>query len=346
MFYGKQKKSQIEVQFNWVFILIVGAIILLFFIAVVDAQKKAADKKLAFDILGKIDLIISGALTIPKTGQIFDMPKIDFNLGCDRITALGIDKQFQDRIVFGPDLLKGRQMIVWSQDWNVPYKTANFLYMTTENVRYVIYYNTAKRSAEELFLALPDNITKEVINYRDFKNLGDKNNYKIKLIFFEDTPVSTITNNDFLPNFIKNMGDDSVSAVQLINYPNDAVRFFVKKGNKLQEFGYLPITIVGDPLKYGAVFSENRELFNCSYYKAFKRLLYVSQIYAEREKNLEMDYKDNPDCKSVSRAYSDILEIVEAANSTPPDIEKITNKMTIINNINRQVLEKSCAAVY
>src|SRR3989338_7686040 len=161
MMFCKRKKGQIEVQFNWIFVLIVGALILVFFIAIVNAKKKAADKNLAFDILGKIDLIINGALTIPKTGQIFEMPKIEFNFQCDRIYALGVDRQFQDRVVFGPDLLKGRQLIVWSQDWNVPYKTANFLYVTADNVRYIIYYDTSETEARQLFSELPDNLTKD-----------------------------------------------------------------------------------------------------------------------------------------------------------------------------------------
>ena len=180
-----KKRGAIEVQFNWVFVLIVGALILIFFINISNAQRKNADQTLAFDLLSKVDLIMSGALAIPKTGQIFDMPNIDFNLECGRISTSGVSRQFPDRIVFGPDLIKGKRLVIWSQDWTVPYKVSNFLYMTTSGVRYIIVSaNPTDTDAVNFRNALPDNITKEISTLSP-AILTDKNNYKIKLIFLD-----------------------------------------------------------------------------------------------------------------------------------------------------------------
>jgi len=343
VFCKKGKKAQIEVQFNWIFVLIVGAVILVFFIAIVNVQKKAADKNLAYDILGKIDLIISGALTIPKTGQIFDMPRIDFNFQCDRISAFGVDKQFQDRIVFGPDLLRGRQLIVWSQDWNVPYKTANFLYVTSDNVRYIIYYNVTEQDANELNTELPDNITKEIVHANDFSGLEDRNNYKVRMIFLGDAYYTDIHNSDFLPQFMKDMPDSAVTAVQF--FEND-VMFYEKRGDMLVANEGLTVKILGKPMKYGAIFAEDLEMFNCSYYKAFKKLVYVSRVYSRRESALNISYADNNDCKGQARADTEIDQIAEAANSTPPDIVGIESSEGTIATKNNNALERSCAPVY
>ena len=347
IFFRKSKKAQIEVQFNWIFVLIVGAFILIFFIAIVNVQKQNADKTLAFDILGKIDLIISGALTIPKTGQIFDMPKIEFRFQCDRISALGVDRQFQDRVVFGPDLLSGRQLIVWSQDWNVPYKTTNFLYVTADTARYIIFYDTSEPSAQQLFQGLPDNMTKETVNSTNFSQLADKNNYKIRVVFFDDVDYDYITNKNNLglkmPAFMVKMPDSAVTAVQL-NESTNEVRFFVKNGNNFTALGN-PTEIIGDPMKYGAVFSESKDEFNCSYHKAFKKLVYVSKIYSARESEIESNYSGNADCSYSQARAGDLIDNIATAAETA-DIGTITINMGYVNARNNDALKKSCAPIY
>ncbi|MBW3022549.1 hypothetical protein KY308_00405 [Candidatus Woesearchaeota archaeon] len=355
IFSRSSKKAQVEVQFNWIFVLIVGAFILVFFIAIVNVQRNAADKNLAFDILGKIDLILNGALTIPKTGQIFDVPKIDFRFDCDRISALGVDRQFQDRVVFGPDLLKGRQMIVWSQDWTVPYKAANFLYVTSDNIRYIIYDKSGQDYAQRFSDELPDNLSKDIVSAEDFSEFTNKNNYKIRVIFlgedigYGSAAYNYITGADVtLPDFTQGMPDSSVTAV----YVSDSeVRFFEKTGNKFDPFkaGPVFIQIIGAPMGYGAVFSENRQMFNCSYAKAFEKLFYVSKVYGVREHDINTSYSDpsspyyNEDCIAAPRA-EDVIENI--ANSAKAGIIPSDSDISAVRGRNEQALEKSCAAIY
>jgi len=347
-----KKRAAIEVQFNWIFVLIVGALILVFFINISNAQRKNAEQTLAFELLSKVDLIMSGALTIPKTGQIFDMPNIDFNTECNRISTLGVSRQFPDRIVFAPDTLKGKKLIVWSQDWNVPYKVTNFLYMTTSNVRYVVVANADEQAqfqkAEEFISSLPDNITKEVGNL-SLDGIKDRNNYKIKLIFLRDSfPLEyDKLKNLQLPDFIKKMPNSAVSGVYIDKTsPPTKVRFIIKEGNNLN-FDGEPIPIYKDPMIFGAVFAENKEEFNCSITKAFKKLHYVSEVYAKREDALISAYGQSTmeECKSpVTRANSEINAIANAA--LDKEIETISENESIVYNNNQMALKASCAPIY
>jgi hypothetical protein len=343
MRFSKKKRGAIEVQFNWIFVLIVGALILVFFINISNAQRKNADQKLSFDLISKIDLIMSGALAIPKTGQIFDMPNIPFNLECNAISTSGVSKQFPDRIIFGPDVLKGKKLVVWSQDWNVPYKITNFLYMTTSGVRYIVVAAPSNQAAQDFYNSLPENITKEIAPLDS--SLKDKNNYKIKLIFLDSVASLSYPINYTLPAFMQKMPDSAVSGIYI---KGGSVRFIAKEGNSLNFVGD-NISIYKDPMVFGAVFAENKEEFNCSYMKAFEKLHYVSEVYQKREELLADGYAESSqtECRAPeTRDTTDYNIDAIAAAALRQDIDKITENEGIVVNINNNALRMSCAPIY
>ena len=53
-----KKKAMIEVQFNWIFILIAGIIILVFFIGFASWHKDNVERRIAADVLVKIRTIL------------------------------------------------------------------------------------------------------------------------------------------------------------------------------------------------------------------------------------------------------------------------------------------------
>ena len=57
----KSRKSQISIQFHWIFILIAGALILTFFVSIIMKQKSVSEQKIATTLITDLDEIISGA---------------------------------------------------------------------------------------------------------------------------------------------------------------------------------------------------------------------------------------------------------------------------------------------
>lgn len=336
------KRAFVEVQFNWVFVLIVGAIILIFFVSIVNSQKKQSDQNLAFDVLSNIDLIMSGGLTVPKTGQIFDMPRLELEFDCNTLSVFGVTRQFPDKIVFAPDLLKGRQLVVWSQDWNVPFKATNFLYLTTSDVRY-IFINPRNPQVDSLFENMP-NMTREM--HTGLSGLIDRNNYKIRIVYFG----SSLPSNPGFPDFMQEMNDEDVTAV-LVNLENKYIRFYEKDGNSFTlsnpegEYYYY----ITDAEIYAAIFAEDEEVYKCSMQKAFKKLHYMSKIYEAREAELAAEY-ENEICEGL-RAQAQMESISASAGSenivTALDIiESIELQMGSIANSNQRNIENSCPSIY
>jgi len=347
-----KKRGAIEVQFNWVFVLIVGALILAFFINISTVQKKNADQTLAFDLLSRVDLIMSGALTIPKTGQVFDMPAIDFGVECSRISTLGVSRQFPGRIVFSPDTLSGKRLVIWSQDWTVPFKVSNFLYLTTSNVRYVIVSDSNDDYAKQFYDSLPDNITKEIAPVSALNDLG---NYKIRLIFL--SKVSTITYDALigmqLPAFMDRMSSTAVTGIYIDESILDStlVRFIKKDTNNQLNFVGDAIPVYQEPMVFGAVFADSLEEFNCSIMKAFKKLHYVSEIYGRKESALTDTYSlsSMQECQdsATTRASDPIGSIANADyGSLSSIIAAIASNSGTVESRNNFAIAASCAPIY
>ena len=55
------KKGQIQVTFNWIYITIAGAVILLFFFGIVVKQKAASEEKLSIEVVRILESILTGA---------------------------------------------------------------------------------------------------------------------------------------------------------------------------------------------------------------------------------------------------------------------------------------------
>src|SRR3989338_1793666 len=88
------KKAQMEITFNWVYILIAGAVILLFFVGLVARQKVVSEERLSGEIVEVMSSILVGAGVSEKTKNFIDVSGLaDYTLyfQClDGISEFGI----------------------------------------------------------------------------------------------------------------------------------------------------------------------------------------------------------------------------------------------------------------
>ena len=67
------KSGQVQLTFSWIYIMLAGAIILLFFVGLVFKQQAAAEESLAFDVVQIMDSIFTGAQVSEKTKNFIDV---------------------------------------------------------------------------------------------------------------------------------------------------------------------------------------------------------------------------------------------------------------------------------
>jgi len=337
-----KKKADIEIQFNWIFILIAGAVILLFFISIINNQKKVSDEKIAHISLTNLESILMGAETIPGTLHTIETPNVDIKFDCNNYYIGNTKKDIKDSVVFAPSLIKGKQMQVLTLDFDMPFRITNFVYVTHPNIRYIFVYNDSdndsKKLIKEINSTLPDNFKREI--YSNLPDpLQDKNNYKIKVVFFYN-----LTN---IPNQIKSAGKDigivivdPTQASKEIKFYNLTNNNFVQAGNS---YYFDTSTLIG------AIFSENMQEYNCTIQKALKKTNIVSKIYEKRVEKLINDYNELSTCYTdYENANKTIGYIKNAANDglVESTIQNIVSYANNLKETNTDLIYKSCPTIY
>ena len=141
------KKAQIQITFNWLYVLIAGAVILIFFLSIVVKQKAVSDEHLAAEVIGLIDSIFTGASVAEKTKQTVETGGISdytLNFECyEGVTDFGFKESGTRKTnsyqpIFSPKEIKTSRLLLWSFPFNFPYKVVDFLFISSSNTKYVL----------------------------------------------------------------------------------------------------------------------------------------------------------------------------------------------------------------
>jgi len=339
------KKSQISIQFHWIFILIAGIIILGFFIGIALRQKTVSEKRLALDIKEKFNEIFAGAGVSESTAIEIAVPKVEIEFSCIGNVSRyilkdeGVSQDTVHDIIFAPDLVKSKSTIItWAMPWKMPFNVQNFLMITSPDVRYIFVYSYGGQGiAMDLMNATPDTITKEMYHVNDIENIFDKKNSRVRFVFLQIRPQ--------MPADFKGVDDEVVSAVEI--QPNRYVQFYKKEGNSFEMKSYPTDSfdiIEGDNvIVYAAIFAGDIEMYRCNMAKAYSRLSYVAGIYKERaqilkQKHIEIE-GEYPVCSFyyVPDGFDELINGAKTQNKI-----MITGGARKIRNTN-EGLERTCA---
>jgi hypothetical protein len=337
------RRAAIEIQFNWIFVLLVGATILIFFAGIITKQKELSSTRVSTVVLNDLETITVGAKVTKGTVQIIRTPDIEIKFDCkDCSCAFYIgsgSKPYGDKLMFTPSSIKGRNVLTWTLDWGVPYRITNLLYLTSPYLRYVVIGNNAL--ALEINSTLPEELYKHY--YASSPPTGtilDENNYKVRFVYVDVNP-----SNDDLTN-LENMKDTDVTAVR-IDSAAETVDFYRKIRDvwspSLGQSYYVEKESI-----YAAIFSENLDIYNCKMKDAFKRMNYVTQIYLGRTNFL----RDNsgPSCPSALYTNASLVtlstESETLADTFPADTTNIKNAAYILEQQNSQAQLYSCPEIY
>jgi hypothetical protein len=337
-----KRKSQISIQFNWIFVLIVGALILVFFANIIRTQQRISQNKVSATVLNDIDAISSGAEVSRGTVQIINIPNLDlgFRCGetCDCAYSLSqIQERFGDKVMFAPDLIQGRRITAWTYDWSMPYRVSNLLFMTSPDVRYIILDDLgSQQMAEELDDVLPPKsmiidgneeiiFNKEIVDPRDINDIQNLNNYKVKIIGFarsSDDPLNCVGQSFFnihckVPPALQDLGDNFVTGIQIIDGTKEFGRFnFVKKNGDEWVTLRADVPYLGESMLYAAIFAEDFTMYRCGVEKLFEKMSYVNKVYTNRTRLLRADAILANDPLNVCPAkYNQIIAILDSPAS-------------------------------
>lgn len=332
------KKSQIEIQFNWIFILIAGGLILTFFVFIIKGHGKTAEQTFSIETLTKLDAIITGQEATEGKEDMIDVSKeLVLEFDCVGYSIGGVaPKPTTSSVVFSPSSTKGT-LLTWTKSWDAPFRVMNFIYITSSNIKYYIIAEdiTEGGLANRIYEELPGNLDKALVKYPDDYDdeIEHHNNYHVRLVYVD------ISEEFSFPADLEKLKNDEASAL-FVDSNNQEVEFLRKEGNT-----FVPETIgfsyFGDVFLYGAVYSGNAELYECNLEKAKKRFSHVAEIYTLRTDALVGNSPLGCDVFYISDYFAGLNERLE-----DDDGAGFYSAIQSLENQNEATIIKSCPSLY
>ncbi len=307
-----RRDGQIQIGFNWIFVLIAGAVILLFFAGIIVKQKSVAESQLNQEVVSLLDSIFVAAQAADKTTTVLPLRGLEtevLEFDCEEgvsyfsIEGSGFREENAVDPLFAPAEVRGDRLFLMSLPYDFPYKVADFLMITDPNHRYVV-VGTFTPFVEE-FLNQTEGFT---VDYAidSFEGVTVAKEDTVRVV---DTDGGFVVNGGSVPGVFSSLEDGRVSAV---SFTPSNVRYYQKKGNTWSLLGESPLLLSGgkrDAAKYAAIFAENDAVYWCGMEKMLKRMGFVSQVYVGKAKEMVTFYDTEEEflCKSDASLIEDAV---------------------------------------
>lgn len=346
-----------ELQFHWIFVLIAGAIILAFFFSVVQKQRSISEERLSVTLSTDIDAVFSSALESRGTSQRLAVPESGISFSCSDVCDCNfwIGKkatQFGDKIIFAPGFLGEGKAVAWSLDWKVPFRAANFLFLMNPSDKYFFVMDSSNSRSRSLLArlnqSLPSDVPLSVISPGEISGIVPYEGLRYRFVFL-DVPASSPFGLD------EDFKGIDVSAVY-VNSVDKAVTFYSKDRKRLS-FTADSSLFLGDPGIFAAVFSDDKDMFECGMKKAFSRLSVVSSVLRSRASSLEgeMSSAGRSDCVYSASGMDYVADISSSAGVLADSSSFVADKGQFdimagaidgLGGLNSNLVQQSCPWIY
>ncbi len=358
----KSKSGQVEITFNWLYVLLAGMVILLFFVGIVFKQKATSEEKLASDVVHVLESIFTAGSVSEKTKNFVDTSGlVDYTLyfQClDGVGEFGIvnnPARVENTItpVFAPEELQTSKLIIWSLPYYLPYKITDFLFITSSNTKYFI-LGDGNGFAEE-FMDATEGFTREKISLQDLNTINPGNLFQIRIIDLD----GAILEDSQIPLPLA-----AAPRLTAVSFQGNNINYYQK--NTESKWEWLnrndPLSIVSlggkrDAAKYAVIFAADQEQYRCNMEKAFRRLMFVTEVYTKKVRELETYYaqKQIPagECLGYVNGFTDNL--VHAINlqtaygtlcaSNFASCSEVLRSASIIKSLNNE-MRRQCVTLY
>lgn len=362
------KKGEVEIQFNWIFILIAGGLILSLFVTIIFYQKGLSDKKISADLLDRTDSLLSGArISVGTDYKIKTGSNIPLMIDCERFTLK--DSEMQGKrltffTLFSMQEQSGDNLYVSSRSWMSPYLVDYVLYLTSDQVRYTIITGTSNDQnqmiAEELYDELPRNAVKEKTSNPEA--MVDRNHNTERIITINQNIDAVYNSNPKKPSKIIGKNKKiSIVNIKGLNDINEAGEFeyWEYRNGVWIHLRKADSIFVDLPTLIGAVYSDHDELYEfdiyrCNMQKLMLRLNMVSSIYINKSQSYAAIANSNRLTYACAGYYSasDIIAIQTAsrqANTTTFNQDafiQISKSAENLRTKNQRLQTMGCPPIY
>jgi len=337
-------RSSIQMQFNWIFVLIAGAVILASVFAFISKQKGISEKKIADTLIKDIETLATVAAT-GKGAEPIQTPRTEVRFVCDETCSCNIEvgawtRSFKEKLIFSPKSLEGTSMLFWAMDWKVPFRVTNFLLLTNRQVKYFFIYGDdsfSKGFYQQVRDLIPESIDFEFSKV-DLFNAKDDDYEKVRFVFIGVDPGSL---SEFLDESFEKV---DVSAVQLMR--GKAI-FYKKTDPKKLAFATTEHPVFGDAAYFAAMIAEDSNMYRCNMQRAFRKLSTISEILHIRAEYLQDKTSETNLLCGYQAAMDHFQSYIDLGNQARFNIDSPTGfPYEALEATNHELLLEGCPLVY
>jgi hypothetical protein len=315
----------IDVQFNWIFILVAGFIIFLFIISIVYSQKRNADRQENIKLSKQILTLINSRQQSNDAYTEISMPQGSVKFRCDADQNYST-MQFNDgdplrmsAITFSPKTLAGTKLLVWTKPLDIGFPVSILTFITAKNKAIIVYdSSSSSKYAKQFFDDLPSNITKSYISSEaDLGKFSDK----VVVCFEGDCPpsydviIEPLENND------------------LYGYGN--VHF--KDGSSQP---YIGTTL------FGAVFSNDAGMYQCQMQRLTTQYIVKLSLLDARLKLINTDLPAGLCQDTINTILASEIKNMYGSLAIETDVASIYAASIDLNSRNLALTLGSCPKMY
>jgi hypothetical protein len=349
-------KRGFAMQFNWIFVLIAGAVIIGFFFSLINNLIHSEDVGTKVRATQEIDALLKINLASENTQKIADFgSKLSIVFFADRETtyseysAEGSPRtaRYDFNVIFSPNQLDADELLIQTFTLDTPFRSMPVVYATNREIEYV-FLNMSSHVIQTILAFVPANLTKKMIWEEE------------QLAFMENYPDRNYDRTVFVTDDIN---FDYIAGVRFDSFSRPAERLFVvvitpgpgviaSYGNisfyrYTQDEGFVlngTSPYFDHRLMIGGVISHDRNIFENNMRKVLKRINLLSGLYDRRIRRYAGEFEQ------CTQLYVNVLDILTGSSgsikSLSEDREELTYEdMSLIFAASNELKQKNSAIV-
>lgn len=319
------KKAQ-GAQFNWIFIILAGGIILGFFVLFtakfIDLQQQKGNFLVAKNIENNIQILKTSSTDLycesgadESCFSLGEKTRLEFYCQDDRNKIRindNLDHELKGETVYAPSKLFTKNLDFWVKPWNYPFHISNFVFIATPDSKFYIVFD---QSTSDFVNLLDIPVIFKIEKIPSLKVNSIQPSSRVIFITASEPPASVVS-------ALKSKKVIS----SYINIEKNKLKFYDEEEKEIDYFGEVELL--------GSIFSDSTSNFLCNQIEGKKQLSQISKIYQQKSRLLSQF--SSPSCFYV-QIHNTLKQFSE--NHTEELKELLTNQ-------NEDLISAGCKEVF
>lgn len=334
-----RKRGQFSPLFKYIFMLVAGAFILIFFVKFAMDYMGGAEQVEAYKLIQNFDDTLAIRAASERSFMPHDLGLETHLTFFEGTISSGQVSQETSRIVYSPQELTGKSIDIGTMEWLFPYKVDNFFYMTNGRYKhYFVYEGAAVESYIEEGIGrggFLENLGIEVMPFNDLRSgisMIERSTAGFDRVrFVYVTEASTAKSVDRISKMMDGMENAEVVVIRPVSMKDE------------EEYGY--VTFDDDELPYlgramllGAVFVEGSEDYRFNFERAQQKFDTVTDVYISKARMVSNRAVMGSSCQSagiVAQGLEGLKRVFVEKSIEEVSPEDLYRKIKVITEQNK-----------